>query len=168
MSKFALAAVAAMTMAVGTVPSLAADVLLLPEPIAETSSFSWEGPYVGGFIGGYPTAAQWAIGGEVGYNMLASDNILLGVSVQAAWYLTGYNPEAFIKGRAGFVANRFVIYGFGAAGNYVGGPGLYGAGIGVEVAATDTISFDAEGGIYTLAGGGGSFGRIETGLRFHF
>ncbi|MEP7240985.1 MAG: hypothetical protein ABI697_08880 [Devosia sp.] len=163
-----LALIAALLLGTAAVPAVAADLMISPEPIAQTASFSWQGPYVGAFISSYPGASQVAIGGELGYNFLPTDNFLLGLSVEGAWYFTGYAPEAFIKGRAGFVSDRFAVYGFGALGNFSGGPGVYGLGAGVEFAATDSISLDAEGGIYQLAGGGGSYGRVEAGVRFHF
>ena len=166
MKRHLISAITGFALLAAAAPALAADLITTP-PMVE-DSFSWEGAYVGGFISSYPFSGQLGAGVELGANFLPAESFLIGVSISGAAYATGFAPEGFLKGRAGFVADKVVVYGFGSVGNFVGGPGLYELGAGLEVAVTDNLSLDAEAGSVGFIGAAPAFPRLEAGVRFHF
>lgn len=142
-----------------------------PTVTVETPSGSFEGPYLGVFGTTYLGAAQYGAGVELGYNLLPAENFLLGFEVSGVVFATGYDPELWFKGKAGFTVDNFAIYGFGEVGAYFpGGPPVaqYGVGAGAEVFVTDSLSLAAEAGMRADFGNPLANPHVQGGLRFHF
>jgi hypothetical protein len=162
------------TLALVTVCSsaFAADPIM-DEPMVslESPSGSFEGAYLGIFGTTYFGVGQYGAGVELGYNLLPAENFLLGLEVSGVVFATGYDPELWFKGKAGFASDNFAVYGFGELGAYFpGGPPVaqYGLGAGAEVFVTDTISLDGEVGMRADIGNPLANPHAQVGVRFHF
>lgn len=168
-----LSPVAALALFVVSTSTFAADFVVIDDPIVtpETPSRSFEGPYLGLFGTTYLGAAQYGAGVELGYNLLPAESVLLGFEVSGAVFATGFDPELWFKGKAGFAVDSFAIYGFGEVGAYFpAGPAVpqYGVGAGAEVFVTETLSLDAEVGMRADFGNPLANPHAQVGLRFHF
>ncbi|MDO8359359.1 MAG: hypothetical protein Q7T08_04885 [Devosia sp.] len=150
-------------------PALAAD-LILDAPQVIDNGFNWEGAYVGGFLGGYPTFPAVTAGVELGYDMLVSEQVLLGIEGSALFYLAGGGaPELFLHGRAGVVMDNVAIYGLAGVGTFGPFTGyLWDVGGGIEVALTDNLTFDAELFGRNMVGLLPTVPHIQAGVRYHF
>lgn len=129
----------------------------------------WEGAYVGGSLGYYPTFSTATLGGEVGFNFLPAENFLIGMSANGLIYLDGsFDTEFFVRGRAGVVFDNVALYGLASVGIYNVSTALWDVGAGIEVMATDNISFFAEGFLREVVGNIPDTPHIQAGARFHF
>jgi outer membrane immunogenic protein len=165
----ALAGAAISVLALGA-PVYAADLIIEDDPFVESSSsFDWEGAYVGIFGGYAVTFGEPIFGGEIGYNFLPAENFLLGIEASGFIYPFDGDHELFLRGKAGFVADQVAIYGLAGVGEYNFTTPLYDVGAGVEFAVTENVTINGE-----------VFGRqvwgafpptvlfVESGIRFHF
>lgn len=152
--------------------ALAADLAIDPPMVADdAASGSFEGPYVGIFGTTYPGAGQYGAGVELGYNLLPAENVLLGFEVSGVAFATGYDPEVWFKGKLGFTADSFAVYGFGEVGAYFSGGTAtqqYGVGGGAEVFVADSVSLAGEVGMRADFGNSLANPHAQLGVRFHF
>jgi opacity protein-like surface antigen len=153
-----------------TLPAVAADLLVTPDVPAAAASFNWEGAYVGGFLGAYPTFGSATIGGEVGYNTVVNSNILLGVEGSGLFYLDGSgDSEFFVHGKAGVTLDKVALYGISGIGTYnFGSITLWDIGAGAEVALTDHLTLDGQLFGREEVGFVPDVPHIQVGLRYHF
>jgi opacity protein-like surface antigen len=167
---YAALAGAAVSVLALSAPVYAADLIIEDEPfMASPSGFDWEGAYIGVFGGYAITFGEPIFGGELGYNFLPAENFLLGIEGSVLIYPFDGDHEAFLRGKAGFVADQVAIYGLAGIGEYNFTTPLYDLGAGVEFAVADNITINGE-----------VFGRqvwgafpptvlfVEGGIRFHF
>jgi outer membrane immunogenic protein len=137
-----------------------------PAPVVDTTAFSFEGLYLGGYAGGAIAGGTWGtVGVLAGVNFAVSSAILAGVEVQAGIYgisgATAYN--AFALGHLGvLVTDSVLAYAALGVGVLPSAPSetAWLAGGGLEFAATDNLSFRAEG-LY-----GRSFSSSRDGAQF--
>jgi hypothetical protein len=167
-----LASVAALALLAASSSAFAAD-LTLDEAMLTTEMLTgnFEGPYAGVFGTTYFGVSQYGVGVELGYNLLPSENFLVGAEVSGVAFLTGYDPELWLKGKAGFASDNFAVYGFGEIGAYFpgGAPVVrYGVGGGAEVFVMDSVSLNAEAGLRADIGNPLANPHAQLGLRFHF
>lgn len=175
MKRALLSSAAAVALFAISSSAFAAD-LMIDTPIGDApmASGSLDGVYLGIFGTTYPNAgpAEYGIGVELGYNFTAAESFLLGVEASGVFYPTGYDPEVWLKGKAGFTADSFAIYGFGEIGGYFGAPFTpqYGVGAGAEFLVTDSISIAAEVGLREDLGVALTTNNLhaQIGARFHF
>lgn len=122
--------------------TLAAD-LIIADPVIDNSfGFDWEGPYAGLWIGGYTTPA-FALGADLGVNVLLDTSLLAGVEGNLAWLSNG-TWDGQVHGRLGFVSDAALFYGLVGAG-VNSGTGFYvPVGVGVEFGIADNLSLKAE------------------------
>ncbi len=165
-----LLSIAALALAASS-SAFAADLMVDTPMVTPDTSSSFEGAYIGVFGTTYAGVSQYGGGVELGYNLLPAENFLLGVEVSGAMFATGYDPEVWFKGKAGFVADSLAIYGFGEVGAYFSGgtpTSQYGVGVGAEFFLADSISLDAEVGMRADFGNTLANPHAQVGLRFHF
>jgi outer membrane immunogenic protein len=183
MSAFNRMAVAAVATVIAIGSASAADLITVPTstpaemPIYEPAGFDWSGFYAGVYGGaqnGATSGAQYGLGLQAGVNA-QFDFYLLGAEV-AVHGLTGGavgdTTYGQILGRAGLVVSDDVlVYAAGGYGINLGPPDeqdlLLGAG--VELAVTDTITFEAQylhG--FPLYGGANGKEQFTVGANFHF
>lgn len=171
MKRALLLSVATLVLA-GSSSAFAADLMVdTPMVMDDAASSSFEGAYLGVFGTTYLGVSQYGAGVELGYNFLPAESFLLGVEVSGAMFATGYDPEVWFKGKAGFAANNFAFYGFGEVGAYFSGgvaTAQYGVGAGAEVFLTEQLSLDAEAGMRADFGNPLANPHAQVGLRFHF
>jgi outer membrane immunogenic protein len=125
-----------------------------PAPAVDTTAFSFEGLYLGGYAGGAIANGTWGtVGVLAGVNFAVSDAVLAGVEVQGGLFgnngATAWN--AYALGHLGVLVTDSVLayaaLGVGVlptSNNSVSDSGWL-AGGGLEFAATDSLSFRAEG-----------------------
>jgi hypothetical protein len=168
MNRSLLSSIAIAALITASTSAFAADFGMDTE---EAPSGNFEGPYLGIFSTTYLGVAQYGGGVELGYNFLPSESFLLGLEVSGAIYPTGYDPELWLKGKAGFTVDNFAVYGFGEVGAYfpAGAPvQQYGLGAGAEAFVTDALSVAAEVGMRADIGDPLANPHAQVGLRFHF
>jgi len=145
--------------------TLAADLVIDAAPVIDNSyGFDWEGPYAGIWVGGISHPGVFALGADLGVNVLLDDSLLAGVEVNAGWEsdstwsLQGH-------GRLGFLAgDSAVIYGLAGIGWNSADGGYIPLGVGAEFAVADNVSLKAE---YNYQWGPGRHvGKV--GINFHF
>jgi hypothetical protein len=149
--------------------SLAAD-FGMDDPMVVAATGDFEGAYVGVFGTTYLGVSQYGVGIELGYNFLPSEAFLLGLEVSGVMYPTGYDPEVWLKGKAGFAADTFAVYGFGEVGAYFAGGTAtqqYGVGAGAEMFVSDSLSVALEAGMRADIGNSLANPHAQVGLRFH-
>jgi outer membrane immunogenic protein len=163
---FALAA--ALTIAVA--PAFAADLVVSVPTVPVATGFNWEGAYVGGALGLYPDSGDLTISGQVGYNFLPSENLILGIEGSGLFYLDGTgDSELYVHGKAGVVVDKAIIYATSGLGTYnFGTTPLWDVGAGAEFAVTDHLSIDGE--IYgrNVVGSLPTVLHVQAGIRYHF
>jgi outer membrane immunogenic protein len=172
MTKFALLLVAGVSAVAISSATQAAD-LIIDEPaagIVEAAPGSWDGVFIGGFVGyaagelsdsfdGEGTSG-WLVGANVGVNFTLTDGIVAGVVGDVAWtdlvndigdvelHWTGS-----VRGRLGFDGGAFMPYltaGLAFGGGYAVPPDVsnthvgWTVGAGVEFAVTDDLSVDLQ------------------------
>ena len=153
--KFALT-VAALSLAAFSAPVMAADLILDEEdvPVVDVgSSFDWEGAYVGGLLGYYPTFGEPVVGGQIGYNFLPVENFLVGIEGTGLVYFGG-DFELWLHGKAGVAMDNVALYGL--------------AGVGIEVAVADQVSLFGEAFVREEWGDFPDVPYVQAGIRFHF
>lgn len=123
--------------------TFAADLIIADEPvIANDFGFDWEGPYAGLWIGGYTTPA-FALGADLGVNVLIDTSLLAGVEGNVAWLSNG-TWEGQVHGRLGFVSDAALFYGLVGAGVNSTAGFFVPVGVGVEFGVADNLSLKAE------------------------
>lgn len=145
--------------------TLAADLVIDAAPVIDNSyGFDWEGPYAGIWVGGLTNPDVFALGADLGVNVLLDDSLLAGVEGNVSWESNStWSLQA--HGRLGFVANdQVVIYGLAGVG-YNSASGTYiPLGVGAEFAVADNVSLKAE---YNYQWGPNRHvGKV--GVNFHF
>jgi outer membrane immunogenic protein len=163
-----LAGVAALGFASST---FAADLIVeAPEAPMVAASGSWDGPFIGGFIG-YASGEEtddfsgdsisgWLLGVDAGVNFTLTEGIVAGVVGDIAWTnMEDEFSEVFIdwsgsiRGRVGFDGGAFMPYltaGLAFGSGYAAPPDVsnthfgWTAGAGVEFAATEDLSVNLE------------------------
>lgn len=166
-----LSTVAAAALLALSPSAFAADLAMSPPVVDEAPSGSFEGAYVGIFGTTYAGVGQYGVGGELGYNLLPAENVLLGFEVSGVAFATGYDPEVWFKGKLGFTADSFAVYGFGEVGAYFSGGTAtqqYGVGAGAEVFVADSVSLAGEVGMRADFGNSLANPHAQLGVRFHF
>ena len=124
--------------------TLAADLVIVDEPVIDNSyGFDWEGPYAGLWIGGLTNPNVFALGADLGVNVLLDSSILAGVEGNASWESNStWSLQA--HGRIGFVADQALIYGLAGVGWNSGTGGYIPLGVGAEFAVADNVTLKAE------------------------
>lgn len=167
-----LSTVAAVALLAMSPTAFAADLAIDPPMMAdEAPTGTFEGAYVGIFGTTYLGAGQYGVGGELGYNLLPAESVLLGFELSGVVFSTGYDPEVWFKGKLGFTADSFAVYGFGEVGAYFSGGGAtqqYGLGAGAEVFVADSVSLAGEVGMRADVGNSLANPHAQLGVRFHF
>lgn len=139
--KIALLATAA-TVALSSA-TYAAD-LVLSDPIIDNSyGFDWEGPYAGLWAGALTTPGVFALGADLGVNVMLDSSLLAGIEGNISWESNG-TGSGQVHGRLGFVADQVLIYGLAGAGWNSGSGGYIPVGVGVEFGVADNLSLKAE------------------------
>ncbi len=123
--------------------TMAADLIIDPAPVIDNSyGFDWEGPYAGLWVGGLTTPA-FALGADLGVNVLLDSSILAGIEGNVSWQ-TDATWTGQVHGRLGFVADQALIYGLAGAGWNSGTGAFIPVGAGVEFGVADNLSLKAE------------------------
>jgi outer membrane immunogenic protein len=172
-------AVAAVALLSTTAATYAADLIIptTPQPIMESSGFSWDGLYLGVHGGGefFNANTYGVIGAHAGANFIVADPLLLGVEITAdyAWSSTVSYVELFANGRIGVVADQVLIYalaGTGIESSNNASNGVYQLGGGVEFAVTDSISVRGQLVGYGYYNNNDLFSgaKATVGISFHF
>ena len=148
--------------------TFAAD-LIIAEPIIDnTVGFDWEGPYAGLFISGQTTPSVFALGANLGVNVMIDNSLLAGFEGEIAW-LSDSTWQGDVEGRLGFVAGMAIIYGHAGFGANSSTGVFVPVGIGAEFAVADNVSLRAE---YTyqwdIDNGAQSAHVGKFGFNFHF
>jgi outer membrane immunogenic protein len=148
-----LALLATVAVAGITSAASAADLLINTEPAPEVvvdntvSGFSWEGPYAGLWVSGQ-TDNIYGIGGDLGVNVLITENVFAGVEGNLAWLSEGDTlPESWqaqAHGKLGVSLGNFAFYGLAGIGTNDATDAYAPVGVGAEVALTDSLTLKAE------------------------
>lgn len=144
--------------------TLAADLVIDAAPVIDNSyGFDWEGPYAGLWVGGITNPNVFALGADLGVNVLLDSSLLAGVEANASWESNStWSLQA--HGRLGFVADQAVIYGLAGVGWNSASGGYVPLGVGAEFAVSDNMSLKAE---YNYQWGPNRHvGKV--GVNFHF
>jgi hypothetical protein len=145
-----------------------------PAPPPAAPAFSWDGPYIGAFVGGYPTSPAGEAGATLGVNFQTRSALLFGVEAQAGLVVAPANPlvfEAIWNGRLGVVVgpnDGVLLFGEGGVAFNTGGGFGWDAGGGVEFAAGDSAaSINVKAGVVAPFGGPPTV-HFQVGLNWHF
>ena len=123
--------------------TFAADLVIDAEPVIDNSfGFDWEGPYAGLWAGGLTTPA-FALGADLGINILLDQSLLAGVEGNLSWQTNG-TWSAQGHGRLGFVADQALIYALAGIGWNTGTGAYIPLGVGAEFAVADNLTLKAE------------------------
>ncbi len=145
--------------------AIAADLVVdVPDAPMVDSSYDWEGPYIGAFVG-YHSAPL--IGGEIGYNFLPSEMLLVGVNASGFLDSTG-DSELWLDGRIGGTFDQVALYASGGLGLYNLSTALWRVGVGAEIAVTDSVTLNAQVGVDEVIGALPTIPYANIGVRFHF
>lgn len=102
-----------------------------------------------------------------GYNFLASEGLLLGIQGSGLIYLNGNGDTEFVvHGKIGGTFDDVAIYALGGIGVYNSNLPLW--DVGVEVAVTDSLAWNAQISGRNQIGQVPNVLHVQTGLRFHF
>ncbi|AEQ51335.1 outer membrane protein [Pelagibacterium halotolerans] len=172
---------AAATLAIASAAQAADPVMPAPVmPVAPVVDpvFDWSGFYAGVRVGGQNDTVDtdWLVGGELGVNA-QWDMFVLGA--EAAVDAVFGTPDTYAYGeittRAGVAFSEVLLYGtvgYGSDFDAAGGPGDHIlAGVGVEFAATDSVSVDGRyvyGWEQSGAVGANDIHKFTIGANFHF
>jgi outer membrane immunogenic protein len=176
-------AMAGLALGFAVTTASAADLIIPsePEPVMDDMSgtgFDWAGMYVGAEAGGliYDEDYRYGLAGlNVGVNMMATDNLLVGIEGDLQ-YLTGEHGDyahLVVLGRGGVVVSPTVLL-YAAAGvgveynlNYDTRFGIFEGGIGAEVAVTDNVSLRGQVLGLGFFNGDAPGVKATVGLDFH-
>lgn len=124
--------------------TFAAELIVDTAPVIDnTVAFDWEGAYAGLWVGGYSNPGAFALGADLGVNVLLDTSLLAGVEGNIAW-LSNSTWEGQVHGRLGFVADSALFYGLvGVGANSTAGV-FVPVGLGVEFGVADNLSLKAE------------------------
>jgi opacity protein-like surface antigen len=124
--------------------TLAADLIIDSSPIIDNSyGFDWEGPYAGLWVGGLTNPNVFALGADLGVNVLLDSSLLAGLEGNVSWESNStWTVQA--HGRLGFVADSALLYGLVGAGWNSGTGGYIPVGVGAEFAVADNLTLKAE------------------------
>lgn len=169
--KSIFAAMLTSAFALGLAPAMAADLIIedavSAQGVVEVGG-SWEGVYLGTFLGGAVGSISevdgveehdisgWLVGAAVGANFYLTDNVVAGIVGDIAWSNivddgdeAGFDWVGSLRGRLGVDAGGFLPYltaGVAAGGGYIEIENAvhlgWTVGAGVEVAITDDLSLD--------------------------
>lgn len=139
--KIALLATAA-TVALSSA-TFAADLIVAEPVIDNTVGFNWEGPYAGLWISGQTTPSVFALGADLGVNVMVDSNVLAGFEGEIAW-LSNSTWQGDVEARLGFVADMAMIYGHVGVGANSSTGAFVPVGVGAEFAVADNLSLKAE------------------------
>jgi outer membrane immunogenic protein len=174
---------AAATVAVASAAQAADPIMPMPvTPVAPVVDpvYDWSGFYAGVRVGGQnditASTTDWLIGGELGVNA-QWDMFVLGA--EAAVDAVFATPDTYAYGeitaRGGVAFSEVLLYGtvgYGSDFDAAGGVGDHIlAGVGVEFAATDSISVDGRyvyGWEQSGAVGASDIHKFTIGANFHF
>lgn len=160
---FALAAVA---LAIGTAPVLAADppgLVLVDDTPSATSA--WDGFYAGVLTGIWNGNNFYLLGGaSLGANFTVAPGFVLGIEGRGAIYSDG-DLGGDVTGRLGGTFDQVLLYADGGVGIRDGAPHLF-VGAGAELALMDNLSLDGRAEFVT--GAGFNAIRATAALNFHF
>jgi opacity protein-like surface antigen len=124
--------------------TLAADLVIDAEPIIDNSyGFDWEGPYAGLWAGGLTNPGVFALGADLGVNIMLDSSLLAGLEGNLSWE-TNNTWSVQGHGRLGFVADQALIYGLAGVGWNSGSGGYIPLGVGAEFAVADNLTLKAE------------------------
>jgi opacity protein-like surface antigen len=124
--------------------TLAADLIIDAEPVIDnTYGFDWEGPYAGLWVGGLTNPSVFALGADLGVNVLLDQSLLAGFEGNLSWE-SNSSWTAQAHGRLGFVADSALIYGLVGAGWNSTTGGYVPLGVGAEFAVADNLTLKAE------------------------
>ncbi len=168
--KFALTA-AVVSFVAFSAPAMAADLIIEEEdvPVYDVGSDTdWEGAYIGGFLGYYPDDPSWYVGGQIGYNFLASETFLVGIQASGLISPDGGYIEGWLDGHAGVAFDNVAIYGLAGLGIQDDGDTLYRLGGGAEFMVANGFSIFAEGYVGNDIGQAPTVPGVAAGFRFHF
>jgi opacity protein-like surface antigen len=150
----------------------AADIPMMPEPVAPAPppapTFNWAGPYVGAY-GGYLFGPNFfQIGGQAGYNFV-SGGFLGGAEIQAGAIIAGGVAfEGNLNARIGAIlGSNFLLYGEAGVGTFAFTTFTYTFGGGVEVGVGSSTSLFVETKGLGAFGGGCCAITVQTGVNFH-
>lgn len=127
--------------------ALAADLVIdapiYDQPVIDNSyGFDWEGPYAGLWVSGLTTPA-FALGADLGVNILLDPAVLAGVEGNVSWQSdNSWSVQG--HGRLGFVAEPVLIYGLAGLGWNSANGGYVPLGVGAEFAVADNLTLKAE------------------------
>jgi opacity protein-like surface antigen len=124
--------------------TFAAD-LIISEPVIDTFSagFDWEGAYAGLWIGGLTNPGVFALGADLGVNVLIDSSLLAGIEGNVDWQ-SDSTWEGQVHGRLGVVADSALFYGLVGVGAHSAWGVYVPVGVGVEFGVADNLSLKAE------------------------
>ena len=123
--------------------TFAADLIIADPIIDNTVGFDWEGPYAGLWISGQTEPSVFALGADLGVNMLVDSNLLAGFEGEIAW-LSDDSWQGEVSGRLGFVSDAVLVYGHLGVGSNSDSGAYAPVGVGAEFGVMDNVSLRAE------------------------
>ena len=156
--------------------ALAADLVIhQPVPVIDNSygGFDWSGPYAGVWVGGITNPEVYALGADLGVNVMIDSSLLAGVEGNL-WYEQGHTWGAQVHGRLGVALDSVLLYGLAGVGVHMDpdtstNTTFVPVGVGAEFALADNMSLKAEYNYQWDVSGGGADRHVgKFGVNFHF
>lgn len=172
MRSLKLALLATAATAVLSSAAFAADLIVDTPPSApvvdNTTSFNWDGPYIGALLQGQLAPSAFGIGADLGVNALM-DNIVIGGEIEGVVGLPA-SASAQITGHVGgLISDSALLYAFSGIGTRTPSSFYVPVGVGVEFAVADNVGLKVEGQYnFDLTSTAENSAAVKVGLNWHF
>jgi opacity protein-like surface antigen len=171
MRSLKLALLATAATAVLSSAAFAADLIVdtpPATPVVNSSSFNWDGPYIGALLQGQMAPAAFGIGADLGVNALM-DNIVIGGEIEG---VVGIPANANVQGTVkigGLISDSALLYAYTGIGTRTPSSWYVPLGAGVEFAVADNVGLKVEGQYnFDLTSSAQNSAAVKVGINWHF
>jgi opacity protein-like surface antigen len=171
MRSLKLALLATAATAVLSSAAFAADLIVdtpPATPVVNSSSFNWDGPYIGALLQGQLAPNAFGIGADLGVNALM-DNIVIGGEIEG---VIGWPASANVQATAkigGLISDSALLYAYSGIGTRTPSSWYVPLGVGVEFAVADNVGLKVEGQYnFDLTTSAQNSAAVKVGLNWHF
>lgn len=171
MRSLKLALLATAATAVLSSAAFAADLIVDTPPMApvvNSSSFNWDGPYIGALLQGQLAPDAFGIGADFGVNALM-DSIVVGGEIEG---VVGLPASASVQGTVkigGLISDSAMLYAYTGLGTRTASSWYVPLGAGVEFAVADNLGLKVEGQYnFDLTNSSQNSAAVKVGLNWHF
>lgn len=170
MRSLKLALLATAATAVLSSAAFAADLIVDTPPATPvaSSSFNWDGPYIGALLQGQLNPAAFGLGADFGVNALM-DNFLIGGELEGIVALPANASAQGTVKFGGLISDSVIAYAYTGLGSRTPTSWYVPLGAGVEFAVADNLGLKLEGQYnFDLTTSAQNSAAVKVGLNWHF